>query len=584
MKKILTTLFFLLIFSFVGVNISYAQAATPVPSNEIPMQIVGCNSELISTYEQMGGTDKCVQTFDEFKANPRNNHLWIEDPEITAQGKANDRARQFIYWVMTHNAIDNHPVLTNIWGTARNLSYLFTILLAALLGLAIIIGQRTNYDTGVKLWPAITKILSSLLYISFSATIVILTIQLSEILMKFFIENLGGKDLFNIYFSGISQEKNYVNFVGYRDLNIRVQEAVKTELIILKLTNFSYYLMGGMLLLRKIILWFLLFLSPFLAITMFFSFIKNTGWIWIRVFFQWVFYGPLLALFLGGLAMIWKTGIPYVFDFSRVGKIQGYVYPTAISILYGGPAQKLGVLNNGNYVDTYVEYIITLIMLLAVTIFPWYLLRTFQDYCCQGINAIKNILMGNLNKIAGIPPAPSPVAPSLNMSLGAAANISQSSNTQVKTRMETIEEIKKTKTEDIVNSIDIRASKITDVAHFETNKKTTDNINYLKNPTQAKTSSERLKYMNIRSELSSRAMKSDPIASRLINSFIVPRINISEKENKLKLIKSELKKLYEEKKCLEKDIFELKSIVQILKKENGEKNDVYVKKKFCCFM
>ena len=43
-------------------------------------------------------------------------------------------------------------------------------------------------------------------------------------------------------------------------------------------------------------------------------------------------------------------------------------------------------------------------------------------------------------------------------------------------------------------------------------------------------------------------------------------------------------KLYEEKKCLEKDIFELKSIVQILKKENGEKNDVYVKKKFCCFM
>ena len=61
-------------------------------------------------------------------------------------------------------------------------------------------------------------------------------------------------------------------------------------------------------------------------------------------------------------------------------------------------------------------------------------------------------------------------------------------------------------------------------------------------------------------------------------------IYISEKENKLKLIKSELKKLYEEKKCLEKDIFELKSIVQILKKENGEKNDVYVKKKFCCFM
>lgn len=61
-------------------------------------------------------------------------------------------------------------------------------------------------------------------------------------------------------------------------------------------------------------------------------------------------------------------------------------------------------------------------------------------------------------------------------------------------------------------------------------------------------------------------------------------IYISEKENKLKIIKSELKKFCEEKKRLEKDIFELKSIVQILKKENGQKNDVYVKKKFCCFM
>lgn len=62
-------------------------------------------------------------------------------------------------------------------------------------------------------------------------------------------------------------------------------------------------------------------------------------------------------------------------------------------------------------------------------------------------------------------------------------------------------------------------------------------------------------------------------------------IYMSEKENKLKIIKSELKKLYDEKKCLEKDIFELKSVVQILKKENEQKNDLYVKKKkFCCFM
>ena len=201
-----------------------------------------------------------------FKSDPAKYHLWIEDGEITTQGKSNERARQFIYWVTSHAAIDNHPVLTKIWGTARNLSYFLVILTAALLGLGIIIGQRTSFETGIKLWPAITKILLAILYIAFSATIVITIVQLSEIMMKFFIENLGGKDLFNIYFSGISKEGNYVDFVGCHDLNIRVQEAAKTEILMLKLTNWSYYFMGGMLLVRQIVLWFLLFVSPFLAI------------------------------------------------------------------------------------------------------------------------------------------------------------------------------------------------------------------------------------------------------------------------------------------------------------------------------
>ncbi len=86
-------------------------------------------------------------------------------------------------------------------------------------------------------------------------------------------------------------------------------------------------------------------------------------------FFQWVFYGPLFALFLGALATIWKTGIPFVFDFSRTGTAAGYIYPTATNILYGGPAQVLSILNSGNYIDTFAEYVITLIMLWATIFF-----------------------------------------------------------------------------------------------------------------------------------------------------------------------------------------------------------------------
>jgi len=544
----LAIVFFFLFFIGTVVPLSAQTAVETVPFTPLLCpdkngQRGVCDPELGTIYKQQGKGEECVGgDYEKFKTDPAKYHIWVEDSEVTAQGKSNDRARQFIYWVTTHAAIDNHPVLTKVWGTARNLSYFFVVLTAALLGLGIIIGQRTNFETGIKLWPAITKILLAILYIAFSATIVITIVQLSEVMMKFFIENLGGNDLFNIYFSGISQEKNYVNFVGCRDLNIRVQEAAKTEMLILKLTNLSHYFMGGMLLLRKVILWFLLFVSPFLAILLSFSFIKNVGMIWIGVFFQWVFYGPLLALFLGGMASIWKYGIPFVFDFSRINTAAGYIYPTAINILYGGPAQKLATVNNGNYIDTYAEYIITLIMLWAVTIFPWWLLRIFRDYCCEGINAMKNIMLSNLNPghPNGPSPTPTPTPANISQKVGVEMKIPREIGTMATTKIETIEEIKKAKTEDISRSLNIKASNITDVAHFETNKTVNEtvskNINYLKNPIQASTPAERQKYMNIRSELSSRALKADPIANRFIRSFIVSRINIAEKENIIKTL------------------------------------------------
>jgi len=536
----LSFIFIFFIFFFWVVKLVPAQTPPAQPQINIPPQLCGCPPELDQIYQEKATGETCVNNGDpvsalqEFNTDPRTKHLWIEDAGVTAQGKSNDRARQFIYWVTMHSAIDNHPVLIKIWGTARNMSYFLVVLTAALLGLGIIIGQRTNFETGIKLWPSITKILTAILYVAFSATIVITVIQLSEIMMKFFIENLGGKDLFNIYFSGISQEKNYVDFFGCRDLNIRVQEAANTEMIMLKLTNWSYYFMGGMLLLRKIILWFLLFVSPFLAILLSFSLIKNVGMIWIGVFFQWIFYGPLLALFLGGLASIWKFGIPFVFDFSRANTSAGYIYPTAITILYGGPAQKLSVLNNGNYVDTFVEYIITLIMLWVVTIFPWWLLRIYRDYCCEGINAMKNIMLSNLNPghPNGPSPSPTPIPANLSSNVGVEMKIPREIGATVKTRIETIEEIKNAKTEDISRSLNIKATTITDIAHFETNKTlnetTNKNINYLKNPIQASTSAERQKYMNIRSELSSRAAKSDYSAKQIINVFTTSKIQQSQ--------------------------------------------------------
>jgi hypothetical protein len=198
---------------------------------------------------------------------------------------------------------------------------------------------------------------------------------------------LGVEKLFNIFFlqdnlsaSIIQQsEQAYKTFQGCRNLNINLLESVKTSKFLINFTNLTYYFLGIALILRKIILWLLMVVSPFLGLLLPFTFIRNIGWIWIGVFFQWVFYGPLFALFLGALASIWRSAshIPYIFDFSRTHSYSGFIYPTTINILYGGPAQHLSFLNSSNYVDTFAEYIISLIMLWAVIFFSLVVVKNF---------------------------------------------------------------------------------------------------------------------------------------------------------------------------------------------------------------
>lgn len=547
MKKLLFGLLFLITFFTLFVKTTQA---LEIP-DDTPEYLItcGCPNELSAIYAERG--ERCVGDYDTFKENPATNHLWIEDPAITAQGKADERARQFIYWVINTPSKDDSVTNFSIWNITRYMTYAIVALIAAIMGIGIIVSQRVNFGSKLQVSPYLWKLLLILVYVTFSASIVVLVIQGSELLMKFFIENLGGNKLFNIDFGVVSGEGSYTGFVGCRDLNIRVQEAVQAEVMMLKLTNVAYYIMGTMLLLRKILLWFLLFVSPFLAILMPFVFIRNIGWIWIGVFFQWVFYGPLFALFLGGLAKIWSSGIPFLFNFSRVGRTlesgayfcdpKGYIYPTAINILYGGPAQtgrtQLSICNNGNYIDTYVEYIITLIMLMAVTFFPWWLLRIFRDYCCDGIYAMKNILMSMYDQSRG-GPGPTPTAPGPRPSFtGTALKVPREIEIPMKVKLETMEDIKKTRTEEISRSLNLEVRKLTDIARMETTKKTEENtirnINYLKNPVQADTPRERQKYMNIRTELFSRAVKDDQAAKRILSSLSSTPMERQKEQDKL---------------------------------------------------
>lgn len=476
----------------------------------------------------------CASTYEEWKENPYMD-FWVADPEVTALGKGGERSLQFLYWNLTHSSIVT-PVLSQIWSTSRMVAIILLSIVVAIIGIGIIVGKKYGFGFKIDVSSFLIKLILSVLYIFFSFLIVATLIEISEYIMKFFNETLGVMDLFNIHFISTTDpnkvigdsEKGYTVFRGCSNLNIDVVESVKTSKFLVNITNLTYYLLGIMLILRKVILWFLLFVAPFLAILMQFTFIRNIGWIWIGVFFQWLMYGPLFSLFLGAVAKIWNSvnNIPYIFDFTRA-KAEQTLYPTATNLLYGGPAQTLGFGNSSSYVDTLAEYIISLIMLWAVVFFPWWLLRIFRDYCCDGIYAMKNILLSMYDQARSNKPPPSPSGvsqtPHTPSSTGTAMKIPTDQTVTAKVKLETIQEIKLARTEEIRKSMDLSVNKLTDVARFETNKTTNEtvkrNIEYLANPTKASTPQERQKFMNIRTELFNRAIKKDVVAKQMLSSI-----------------------------------------------------------------
>ncbi len=518
-KKLLLTILFLSVISTFVSAYSFAQtsqqALSPTP---VPCGGSGCPVTPPELNYQ------CAASYEDWKQNPYKN-FWVEDKEVTSLGKNAERAREFVYWVVNRSTIYYHPSIFESWKSARNVALALVFLLAALSGISIIVTRRFNFSFKLDVNKVILKIVGVALYVVFSATLVITIIQLTDLLMKLFVENLNVNNLFNIFFvnpsgSILSQsEKAYKTFVGCKNLSLNAAESLKTSLLLIKITNLTYFLIGGILLIRRIVLWFLIILSPFLAILLFFKPSKNTGIIWIGTFLQWAFYGPLTALFLGTVSKIWSIGIPFNFNFSRAGTPEGFVYPTAVSILFGGPSQQVSFINSSNYIDTFAEYVISILMLWVAIILPWLLLRSFRDYCCDGIMAIKNLLLSFYEKQKG---SPSPTLPGLKTYLKSTIGIKEKATIPVEIKIQNLEEIKKMATEEIAKSMQLKIQKLQDVAKLETNREYREQLQKiiasLKQPNQIADPKERQKLMAIKTELYNRARKKDLLAERILKA------------------------------------------------------------------
>jgi len=319
---------------------------------------------------------------------------WIADPDVTFAGKSSARAAQFVDWTLKNYqwSVNDIP-LSDYWVKIRNIVYVLLILAILAASAVMIITHGNN----VSVFSFIRLLFIAILLITLSFALIKTLYQLTDIFQGFFL-NISGKTIGSSDIGSV--QINYKDFQGLRLSGTENDEAVFTSVNLIKLTTITYMVMGGILLVRKIVLWFFIIISPIFPLLIFYIPLRNTAKIWIGEFFRWLLYAPLFSILLSGLVTLWKTQIS-VLPFKFIpNSVQ---YPTAINILLGGPGQNVSLTNSLNNNDTFIQYIVALIMLWMVIFLPWLLLKIFLDYIgtvsLQNSNEVNSFIKTSLGRI-----------------------------------------------------------------------------------------------------------------------------------------------------------------------------------------
>ncbi|MGA2968164.1 MAG: hypothetical protein ABSD69_03290, partial [Candidatus Levyibacteriota bacterium] len=322
---------------------------------------------------------------------------WVQDPTVTFLGQTVSRAENFMDWTLVNYKWDYlDTALTNIWAAIRNIVYAMLILV--ILGAAFLIVISGGSNVGVLVFTR--KFILALILITFSFAIARFLYEIADIFQVFFFHVASpngviiGKDIVNISFLNSAKD-----FVGYRLTGIAFDESAFISLLLIKLSAVTFYVIGCILTVRKIILWFFLVVSPLYPIIALYFPLRNTAKVWLIEFLRWLLYAPLFALFLSAIVIIWKNTSPT--SPSSLGLNFNFgtppaVYQTAISILVGGPGQQLSLTNSLNYPDTFIQFVVALLMLWVAILMPFILLQLFLDFLAK-YEFGKAPMLGQLN-------------------------------------------------------------------------------------------------------------------------------------------------------------------------------------------
>ncbi len=485
---------------------------------------------------------------------------FVPDAEVTQVGKDAVRSEDFLDWVLAKGTTPQNgdTPLQRTWRYVEQATYALSALMVVAVGFWFMIRR----DKDIKVMRFLPLLVVLMVYIFFSYTIIHLIYSLTEGLIHNFLTIPNGgceshilcrKDLLDINFP-------YLGFQGARRAGTEFDESAAINLLLVRLTTWTYMAMSGILIIRQVILWFFIIVSPLLALLFPFPLIRNTAKIWIGEFFRWLCYGILLAMFLRGLVIMWQNGIPMQFrQDDPAGWSSTLQYPTATNILIAGPnyhtdksvdAPTGAASTNINLVDTYANYVVALIMLWVVIILPWILLRIFRDMFTgwlksDGANGLMSQLGSVYSKYAPggggrartVPSPPSPQPEPLSPSPAGAGRALElpfrkvnivardvAVNQDIKNEnvVNIDREISQAQTTDLSRFLGMAIPKITDVARMEMNtnqmSQAWSNLQKLGNPNLAKNPQEVQHISAMRAELSRRAASGDDKASSILRA------------------------------------------------------------------
>ncbi len=484
---------------------------------------------------------------------------FIPDATVTFVGKTASRSGDFLDWTLRNydwacvtraadgSCSNRGNPLVSFWQLIRNIVYSLLVLVV-LIGAFVMIITRGRSLTITRFIPRFIMII---ILITLSYSLLQFIYIVNDIIQGFFlrVDNklISTHDLIFIGF-------DYKSFIGLKRVGVAYDESAFMSLLLVRLTAITYYVMTGVLLIRKIILWFFIILSPIFPLLLFFRPIRNTGKIWVGEFFRWLLYAPLFAIFLHGLVILWKSGtpdkpgIPLAFDVISPGHVPGVeadvVYPTAVNILIGGPGQRIGFFNSVNLQDTFALYVVSLLMLWVVIILPFILLKIFLDYI-NSISFQDNVTLKKLAdkggqfipRFSSSPPPPAPVSPvpppsgvgrgmqlpfSVSKTITETRNISETRTTQ---NITSIPENAK-----ILQLANLTIPKMRDIAKYETSMLSKDttksheasrlktSLSRISNPSIVALPSERDRYQQARQQLITEKQKGNPLATSILSA------------------------------------------------------------------